>query len=70
MQCEKKYGTLSRLREHIEGAHGEARYTCEHCLEKFKWRTGLHRHRKKCPVQHQQTLDDDGSAQYIEKYLT
>ncbi len=68
-QCDKKYGTLGRLSEHMQGAHGEPRYSCELCLQKFAWRTGLMRHRPKCPNKMLAEGADDGKAQIIDKYL-
>ena len=49
LHCEKKFGTIERLVQHTEGAHGAPRYECQHCAQKFQWRAALHRHKKKCP---------------------
>lgn len=52
-QCGKTFGKQRYLRDHVKGAHGEHRYTCEYCGEKFMWRSGLQSHKeKRCEVLH------------------
>ena len=56
--CEAKLRGRQTLYEHIRGTHLCAHiYRCPNCGLSFKWRSGLQRHRTRCP--------NNGSAQVL-----
>ncbi|KAL1429454.1 hypothetical protein MTO96_016294 [Rhipicephalus appendiculatus] len=48
-QCNKRFVTVSRLREHVRAAHSpQPTFGCKYCPTKCAWRSSLTYHVKKC----------------------
>ena len=46
--CGKKFFRNDILKDHIAGVHGNPKYGCKYCDQRFRWRSAMHKHMKTC----------------------